>query len=68
MTADARIGLSHPGGDVAMTSAAQDGGWALLRGDVRREACCRECLTVVERLGNEGPDPVIGVQQGKADC
>ncbi len=58
---DVRIGLSHPGGDT--TSDERRTGWRLgvaaawqaLRGDVRQAPQCRECLTVVERLGNEGP-------------
>lgn len=61
---DPRIGLSHPGGD--LVSSERRTGWRLgvaaawqaLRGDPREPLRCRECLTVVERLGNAGPDQI----------
>lgn len=74
MTAiDPRIGLSHPGGDL-VSSERRTGyklgiaaSWTVLRDDVRQPPRCPACLAVLERLGNAGPDLVIGVQQEKAD-
>ena len=53
--------ISHPGGDVehdAWRTGWRMGvaaAWRKLRGDVAQPPRCRACLTVVERLGNEGP-------------
>lgn len=67
MTADARIGLSHPGGDMGHDERRTGwrlgvaAAWRALRGDLQRGVRCRECLTVVERLGNEGTSDTQGM-------
>lgn len=58
MTADARIGLSHPGGDVGHDERRT--GWrlgvaAVWRLMQRQSAPCRACMRLVEELGNAGP-------------
>lgn len=55
-------GISYPGGD-AVADERRTGwrqgvaaSWQALRGDVSKPAPCRGCLTILEALGNRGPD------------